>query len=193
MNELCGALGSRCETASLPQPTQSFADGGSSIPNSPTANGKANRKGGRLDFYAEDESIASLSDLLCCLSLEELKSAARTLKLPNTLTAVSLSIDQALIVLNSRQRKPLIECLLATSSTQTVFPNSPKAKSRNCAKDACSVKVKQTLLSFKPVAKASMQANVLRTMVLKCLSEYCDVSETKAHSRQKSAFELTTQ
>ena len=43
---------------------------------------------GLLDHYAEDESRASLSELLKCLNVDELKSLAKTLKLSNTLTTV---------------------------------------------------------------------------------------------------------
>ena len=41
-----------------------------------------------LDYYAEDESRASLSDLLKCLTVEELKNLAKTLKLSSALTTV---------------------------------------------------------------------------------------------------------
>ena len=45
-----------------------------------------------LNYYAEDESGANLQELLKCLTVEELKAVARTLKLPNGLVTVSLSV-----------------------------------------------------------------------------------------------------
>ena len=42
-----------------------------------------------FDFFAEDESAASLPELLKCLTVDELKAIAKSMKLSNTLTTVS--------------------------------------------------------------------------------------------------------
>ena len=42
-----------------------------------------------FDFFAEDESAASLPELLKCLTVDELKTIAKSMKLSNTLTTVS--------------------------------------------------------------------------------------------------------
>lgn len=62
----------------------------SAQPNEASASQSTNRN--TLDYYAEDENRASLQELLKCLTVEELKAIARTLKLPNGLTTVSSDI-----------------------------------------------------------------------------------------------------
>ena len=97
ISELCGALRSKSEPASSSQVSQCSPGERSALGSPPNKRSSdPDRRKTRLNFYAEDETVASLSDLLCCLSLEELKSAARTLKLPNTLTAVSPRSDSVL-------------------------------------------------------------------------------------------------
>ncbi|EJD02252.1 uncharacterized protein FOMMEDRAFT_147288 [Fomitiporia mediterranea MF3/22] len=116
-----------------------------------------------LDYYAEDESHASLSDLLKCLTVEELKGLARTLKLPSTLTT----------------RSALVEGLLACASAQTTLGGfaSSASRSKKSVKDSKSLHLKQTCLSFKPVSKAKVQMDVLRGLVMKILKNCIRIND----------------
>ncbi|KAL5511287.1 hypothetical protein ACEPAH_4503 [Sanghuangporus vaninii] len=119
---------------------------------------------GLLDYYAEDESRASLSELLKCLNVDELKSLAKTLKLSNALVT----------------RAALIDGLLACASAQTTlggFASPGSSKSRKSARDAKFVHLKQTCLSFKPANKATVQADVLRSLVMKNLKSCIRVND----------------
>ena len=71
---------------SIPSSTKSLKS--SSVQSDPGAKTTKSEKKGLLEYYAEDESRASLPELLKCLTVEELKNLAKTLKLPNVLTTV---------------------------------------------------------------------------------------------------------
>ncbi|KAL5489948.1 hypothetical protein ACEPAI_4780 [Sanghuangporus weigelae] len=119
---------------------------------------------GLLDYCAEDESHASLSELLKCLNVDELKSLAKTLKLSNALVT----------------RAALIDGLLACASAQTIlggFASPGNSKSRKSARDAKSIHLKQTCLSFKPANKATVQADVLRSLVMRNLKSCIRVND----------------
>ncbi|KAH8117012.1 VRR-NUC domain-containing protein [Phellopilus nigrolimitatus] len=119
---------------------------------------------GVFDFYAEDESIAPVSELLKCLTVEELKGLARTLKLSTALTT----------------RNALIDALLASSSSQTTlggFASSATSRSKKSGKDSKSVHLKQALLSFAPKNRSKLQMEVLRGMVLKILKKCIRVND----------------
>ncbi|KAI5114674.1 hypothetical protein M0805_000732, partial [Coniferiporia weirii] len=123
--------------------------------------------GGKPSFgyYAEDETLASMSDLLKCLTVEELKGLARTLKLPNNLTT----------------RNALVDALLTSASIQTTLGrfSSPvnSTKSRKSGKDSKPSQLKQTFLSFKPVNQVKVQTDVLRCLVLKILRKCIRVND----------------
>lgn len=86
----CSIVSGPSNTIILASATQSFTPSKLDTVSQSTYTASVGK--GLLDFFAEDESAATLPELLKCLTVEELKSLAKTMKLSNALTTVSFSI-----------------------------------------------------------------------------------------------------
>ncbi len=83
-----GAIDELCHLSETKHLTSGeLSSGGQSIVDSSSAEHKDHENG--LMIFAEDETKASMPELLECLNVDELKEVARTMKLPTNLVTVS--------------------------------------------------------------------------------------------------------
>lgn len=136
-----------------------------------------------LMIFAEDETNASMPELLECLNVDELKEVARTMKLSSNLTTVrELVLVKDTHTKTFLQRKSLTTALLDAATKQsTIKPFAkPVRKGKFSGKDANPQKFTQSVLNFTQIASSaspspkkpgSASVPTLRKMALGYLSE----------------------
>jgi fanconi-associated nuclease 1 len=131
-----------------------------------------------LTYFAEDETSMSLDELLQCLSLDEINSVAKELRLrvPKSVSSHALSACNTLLFYG--QRRVLVADILRYASTQGTLhfqTTLAVAKGKLSAQD--NKPLRQSLLSFgtRPLKSA---ADTVRRIVLQILSMYCVSTQT---------------
>lgn len=154
IEELCSLSGKKNSTSE--ESTSVFGGQAATVESSSEHKDDTNA----LMIFAEDETKASMPELLECLNVDELKEIARIMKLSSTLNTVCEHLSgfrASDATLNGLQRKSLTTALLDAATKQsTIKPFvKPAKKGKFSGKDAHPQKFKQSVLSFTQIASTA--------------------------------------